>query len=241
MRQASRRHMTEQGSQPVVRQTRETWILNLHSMAMPILPVNAGTYEVVATVNNENYVGGNTATLTIQQATALVTLGNLLQVYDETVKAASSATEPQGLNVNLSYNNIPLNAGSYEVTATVDNPNYVGSATGTLIIQPATATVNLSNLVQVYSGTVKSVSAATLPDGLNVLYSYSDTPVNVGTYDVTATVDNPNYIGSATGVLTINPATAGSVLRTLCRYMMEPLSQFWLLRNRRFKCNINLQ
>ena len=42
----------------------------------------------------------------------------------------------------------PINAGSYSVIATVTDPNYSGSATNTLTVSKAAASVSLNNLNQ---------------------------------------------------------------------------------------------
>jgi hypothetical protein len=77
---------------------------------------------------------------TINKATAVITLGNLAQTFDGTPKSASAATIPAGLNVTLTYSQggvpvtSPTNAGSYDVTATVNDADYQGSTSGTLVI-----------------------------------------------------------------------------------------------------------
>src|SRR4029079_8234159 len=89
----------------------------------------------------------------------------------------------------------PVNAGSYDVTATVQDDNYQGSTTGTLAINKATATATLSDLTTSYDGSITSASATTAPAGLTVAFSYKQngvevSPVNAGSYDVTATVQD---------------------------------------------------
>jgi nitrous oxidase accessory protein NosD len=78
-----------------------------------------------------------------------------------------------------------------------------GIATTTVHI----ASITLGNLSQTYDGTTKSVSATTDPDGLTVHFAYTptNTPVNVGSYGVTATITG--YTGSVTGTLDITPAS----------------------------------
>jgi hypothetical protein len=76
----------------------------------------------------------------VGKATATVTLGGLSQAYDGTVKRATVSTDPSGLSTSITYNGTsttPTNAGSYTVVATVSDPNYQGTATGTLTIAPA--------------------------------------------------------------------------------------------------------
>ena len=189
--------------------------------ASSMVPTNAGSYVVVATVNDPNYAGRATNTLVIGQATAAVTLGNLSQLYDGTAKLVSVTTLPAGLNVGVMYNAssmAPANAGSYVVVATVNDPNYAGRATNTLVIGQATATTTLGNLSQLYDGTAKLVSVTTLPAGLNVGLTYhasSMAPTNAGSYVVVATVNDPNYTGSATNTLVVNPVVAWLSLTNL--------------------------
>ncbi|TAE73711.1 MAG: hypothetical protein EAZ65_06455, partial [Verrucomicrobia bacterium] len=102
--------------------------------------------------------------------------------------------------------NPPVAAGSYPVSATITDPNYQGSASGTLVITKADATIQLSDLTQTYDGSPKSVSSSTTPAGLAVAVSYdgsSTPPAEIGSYAVNATIEDPNYEGSATGSLTI--------------------------------------
>jgi hypothetical protein len=86
---------------------------------------------------------------------ATVTLSNLTQTYDGSSHAPSVATSPGGLAVDVTYNGgaeQPVNAGSYAVVATIDSEDYAGSATGTLVIAPAAATIVLGALSVVYDG-----------------------------------------------------------------------------------------
>jgi uncharacterized repeat protein (TIGR01451 family) len=72
--------------------------------------------------------------------TATVTLSDLLATYDGTAKAATVTTDPAGLAVSVTYNGsseLPVNAGTYSVEATVTSPGYTGSASGTLVIRSA--------------------------------------------------------------------------------------------------------
>jgi len=52
-------------------------------------------------------------------------------------KSATATTAPTGLTVNLTYNgspNAPINVGSCAVVGIVNDPNYQGGATNTLVI-----------------------------------------------------------------------------------------------------------
>ena len=184
-------------------------------------PINAGTYAVVATVADPNYTGVGTGTLVINQAPAVINLAGLSQTYNGTPRAAAVATVPVGLPVDLSYNgnpSAPTNAGSYAVVATIAHPNFYGSASGTLVIEKAVATVALSNLAQVYDAAPKPAMASTTPAGLTVQLTYDGNnaaPINAGTYAVAATIVDANYVGSAAGSLTVSKAPAGVTLANL--------------------------
>ncbi|MDO1446106.1 MBG domain-containing protein [Rhodocytophaga aerolata] len=177
------------------------------------LPVNAGVYEVTATIEHTAYQGTITGTLTINQAEASIILGELTQTYSGIALIPSTKTIPAGLPVSLSYNDLattPVNAGIYTVNASINNPNYKGKAQGIFTISKAAATILLTNTQQTYTGTPTSVIATTSPAGLLFNVAYNNTsfaPTNAGTYQVSATITNPNYEGAATGTLVINKAS----------------------------------
>jgi hypothetical protein len=184
-------------------------------------PVNAGSYVVVATVNDANYSGTATSTLVVAKATAQVVFGSLSQVYSGTARIVTASTLPSGLAVGMSYNgsaSAPINAGSYPVSAQVSDANYTGSVSGTLVVAKAPATVLLGNLSQAYDGTAKAVSVSTQPAGLSTQVTYngqSSAPSAVGSYSVVATVNDVNYSGSASGTLQIGPGGVTIVLGNL--------------------------
>jgi len=157
-----------------------------------------------------NYTdAGGSALITLTPLAATVTLGNLAQTYDGTAKSATATTSPLGLAVALTYNgasDAPKSAGSYAVVAKITDPNYNGSANGTLNINLASASIALTNLTQVYDGTAKSVTVRTNPANLSyeITYDGAETLPNLpGTYPVVVTLTDPNYIGTASETLTI--------------------------------------
>src|SRR5207249_8891976 len=93
-------------------------------------PTNAGSYAIVASLNNVNYTASNFtgATLVIGKATATITLGALDQAYDGSPKPATVTTSPAGLSgVSITYDGsatAPANIGSYAVAASLNNANY---------------------------------------------------------------------------------------------------------------------
>ena len=92
-----------------------------------------GPFTVSATSGALN----NTASLTVSKGTAVVSLSALTQNYDGNPKPVNVSTSPAGLPVSVTYNSsssVPTDVGSYSIIATVNDPNYVGSATGNLKI-----------------------------------------------------------------------------------------------------------
>ena len=164
-----------------------------------------------------------TFSVTVGQAAATLTLGNLNATYNSLPHTASVTTDHAGLSgvtVTYSQNGVtvtnPIQAGDYTVTASLANPNYTApEATGTLIISQATATLGLSNLSVTYDGSPQNAIATTNPAGISgVTISYAQNgvpvtnPTQTGDYAVKATLSNPNYTApAATGTLVIGPAT----------------------------------
>jgi len=183
-------------------------------------PVSAGSYAVVATVNDPNYAGSASDTLVIAKALATVTLGNLNQTYTGSPLAATATTTPPGLTVNVTYNGLPTlptSAGSYAVFGSINDANYQGSANGTLVIAKAAATVTLGNLNQTYTGSPLAATATTTPPGLTVNFTYNGfaTATDAGSYAVVGTINDPNYQGSASGTMVIAKAAATVTLGSL--------------------------
>jgi len=192
-----------------------------------------GTYLVVLqAIDNDNLFDVLPAYVVVtppgsgsSQQPASVTLSNLTQSYTGSPLMPAATTNPPGLAVT--WTNAPqTNAGTYTVTATVNDPNYQGSATGTFTITSGklAASVILSNLVQTYTGSSLTPAATTNPPGLAITWTNAP-QTNAGTYTVTATVNDPNHQGSATGTFTINKAAASIALSNLMQtYTGTPLA-----------------
>ncbi|MGD0156098.1 MAG: Ig-like domain repeat protein [Terracidiphilus sp.] len=128
----------------------------------------------------------------------------------------------------VSYVGIGTCTLTASATATTDYTAVTGSAQSFTVSQ-ATATVTVSNLAQYYTGSPLPVTVTTIPPGLGVLVLYSSAsypssttaPTQPGSYTVTATVTDPNYVGQDTETLVIYPANAGLALQ-LRSGMPEP-------------------
>jgi sugar lactone lactonase YvrE len=112
--------------------------------------LSVGTHTVSAAYTSSNGFSSattSTTTFTVGQSAATVMLSNLSQTYTGSPLSATAATTPAGLAVSLTYNGsttAPTAAGSYAVIATINNPDYSGSASGTLTIAKATTAITFS-------------------------------------------------------------------------------------------------
>lgn len=173
---------------------------------------DAGEYDVVVS-NSAGSVTSAAATLSVNKADAAITFGPTKFAYDGSAQALAVQTAPAGLTVDVTYDGAttpPVAAGTYNVTATINDPNYAGTASTVLTIAPAAASITLGQLEQSYDGMAKSVQVTTAPEGLACNLTYAggaDVPTLPGQYAVVATITDPNYTGSASGTLTVT-ATA---------------------------------
>lgn len=113
-----------------------------------------------------------TGTLTINKVGATVTLTSLNHNYDGTQKSAAATTSPAGLNVDLTYggaSTAPTNVGNYTVVGTVNDANYQGSASDTLIISPVLPAVNTTGATNVTSTAALSGGDITFDGGVSVI------------------------------------------------------------------------
>ncbi len=177
-------------------------------------------FRCVAT-NAAGTASSTLTSLTVTRSPATVALSNLTQVFTGAVRAATVTTNPAGLATAVTYDGsatVPTNAGSYTVVATITEANHTGTATGTLVIGRAAATVALSNLTQAFTGAGRPATVTTNPAGLTnaVTYNGSTTvPTNAGSYAVVATITDANRTGTATGTLIVSKAAATAVLANL--------------------------
>ena len=185
-------------------------------------PVNVGTYTLVTTINDANYLGTNSATMNILKLSTFMTFSSLQQVYNGGYRSTIAITNPPDLGVSTFYNGSPIppsSVGTYTVTGFIDNSNYAGYNTNILYINKLSTPVQLTNLNQNYTGSpivpMVSVSPTSLLQNLLVSYkNISGTPIstlgpiiNAGKYAVTALVQDTTYAGNSTSVLTIHPAS----------------------------------
>ena len=203
-----------------------------------VVPLNAGSYAVVATITDLNYTGAGGGTLVISPAAAAVTVGSPTYAYDGSAKSAAVTVVP-AVAYTVTYNGnaaLPIAAGSYAVVATVTNPNYAGSATGTLTINKVTPAVAWAPPAPIILGTAlggtqlnatasvpgsftyNPPAGTVLPAGVGQTLSVSFFPSDAVNYvsagaAVTIDVTPPAPVGS--GVLQVFvPGTAGGAVNT---------------------------
>jgi len=165
---------------------------------------NAGTATASASyAGDSNHTGSSgSANFTIGQAVGTVALGNLTQTYTGSELAPLATTTPPDLAVT--WTGAPqTNAGSYQVTVTVNDSNYMGTATGTFTIAQAPSTVTVSCPASViYTGSAQTpcTAAVTGAGGLSQslpVISYENN-INVGTATASASWDgDANHNGSS--------------------------------------------
>jgi len=154
-----------------------------------------GTYTINATLSpsgvlNNYTITSNPAAFTINKASASVILSGLNAGYTGSATPVGVATTPAGLSTSVTYNGsttVPSASGSYAVVATVTDPNYTGSASGTLTISlsqeplsvtaaPAgfgTVTYAGQNCVTVCTANYNSGTVITLTATPNTSYTFS--------------------------------------------------------------------
>jgi hypothetical protein len=179
------------------------------------------SYPITVTLGtNPNYtVTPANGTLTINKATTTVILSNMTQTYAGTPLSPTATITPA---VSFSWTGAPqTNSGSYSVMATVTDPNYTGSASGTFTITKATLTVTADNqtrpefqpnppLTASYSGFVNGQTLGTSGiTGSPNLTTTATLNSDEGTYLITVTfgtLTSGNYTFSfVNGTLTVTP------------------------------------
>lgn len=153
---------------------------------------------------------------------ATVTLGNLSQTYDGTQKAATATTDPAGISVEITYDGsteAPSTPGTYAVVATINDPEWFGSTSGTLTVAKATPTVTTwptaSGITegQALSASVLSGGEATFlgsPISGNFVFDAPATTPTAGIYNAAVSLmptDSTNF----------NPVSGGQVEVTVAK------------------------
>ncbi len=179
-----------------------------------VLPVNAGKYVVVATINDPTYQGSVTDTLVITKARVKINVSNLSQIYDGMEKPVNITSNPSGLNIKVTYNGsstVPSEIGTYQVDASVIDNNFQGNTQTALTIRKASPEIMVSGLTKIFNGTPQGINIETMPEGLPYIVTYNGStsePVNAGIYSISININNEHYKGSANTYLIIEKAQA---------------------------------
>src|SRR5215831_12956426 len=180
--------------------------------------IAGGPYNVTAT--QASVSTSAVFALTNTAATAQVTLDNLVQTFDGNPKSVSVTTNPAGLNIAVTYDGsatAPTNAGSYAVTATVTEANFIGQANGSLIIQPATQQITFGALPNRTVGDADFNVIATASSNLPVSFSASGNCSVAGTQAQITGGGACTITASQDGNANYRPATPVSRAFTIAR------------------------
>lgn len=134
---------------------------------------------------------------------ATLSLADLTPTYTGNGIAATVITTPAGLPVAVTYDGyatLPVNAGSYAVSATITAPNYEGTATGTLAIAKAPQTLDFPPLADIPLDGGFHTPTASSTAGLPVSFEILSGP---------ATLQNLTVMPSASGVVKVRAVQPG--------------------------------
>jgi hypothetical protein len=172
---------------------------------------NQSLSVVFTPTDTANYTTATASvSINVLPAPATVTLANLSQTYDGTPKSATATTGPAGLSTRITYagsSTAPTAAGSYSVVATVTDPNYSGSASGTLVVSQATPQISWSTPADITYGTaldgLQLDATASVP-GSFVYAPAAGTVLNAGSGQTLSTTftpsDTTDYSGASASV-----------------------------------------
>ena len=169
---------------------------------------DAGQYDITqGTLTSDNYdiifVGG---TFTITPATLFVDIANLVKTYGESDPAYIYQVRNSNVEITLNRE-AGEDAGTYKITASIDNPNYeLIYNEAYLTIQKADAVITVEDAQFIYDGTNKTIPATLNCTGdLTITYYRNgevvDSAINAGDY--TATIrfaGNENYNSASTQI-----------------------------------------
>jgi pectate lyase len=177
--------------------------------------VAPGSYSFTAKVTDN--LGASTVSapvsVTVTKIPTSVWLGALNKIYDGGAQNVATSTVPADLPLVITYNGsteLPVNAGNYDVVATIDDLNYAGSETAIMEIAQASPQILWSKPSDIVVGT--ALSSSQLNAVANVPGTFTYTPA-AGTVleagdgqalSVTFTPDDTTNYTAANATNTIN-------------------------------------
>ncbi len=142
----------------------------------PTLPVDAGTYSVVATVTDANYQGSATGTLTIDKASLTITADARTKTYGDTVTFAGSEFTATGLVGDDTVSSVTLTSAGAGASASVAGSAYaivpsaaigtgldnytISYVNGAMTVNRAALSITASSPSMTYRGTVPTITAS---------------------------------------------------------------------------------
>ncbi|HRD52214.1 MAG TPA: MBG domain-containing protein, partial [Flavobacteriales bacterium] len=186
-----------------------------------------GTHLIIpgTFISNNFNISYGLGQLTIIPAQAQVSINasSLTQTYSAGPRTVSVSVTPADLDYTVTYNGsatLPVNAGNYAVQVTVNDPNFVGTAAATLVVQkaPANATTGiyvinkgqaLPTFVATYSGFLGGQTASVVTSTTFTLSPNYNNQAGVYAIIVNATAANYTFT-SVNGTLYVNPSGAGT-------------------------------
>ena len=172
------------------------------------LPVDAGTYQVDVSISDPNYSGSASFEWTIEPTPVTLIWSHDRAVFDGTSQVPVLTTDPPGIPVTIEGPAEAVNAGTYEFTVTVNDPNYSGSAALSLTIERAPQVIDFPEIPdQVYgdppiilgvtSGTGMPLAFELIGgEGVFDMFGSSFMPLAAGDFEIEARewMENPNYL-----------------------------------------------
>jgi hypothetical protein len=174
-----------------------------------------GTVTVRATqAGNSNYNAAASVdqAFNVASANANILLDNLAHIYDGTAKFATATTNPAGKSVTFSYSQngvavtSPINAGAYTVKATINDPGFQGTATGTLVINQVIPVITWTTPAYIMSGTALGNAQLTATANVPGTFHYSPaagTVLGVGSYELSVTFIPTDRVNHNTAVAAV--------------------------------------
>lgn len=201
---------------PLAGATADTLVLSAVTTA------DAGDYSV-RVMNVAGEAVSDAARLVVDRALATVTLGELFRRYSGEPQSVSVTTAPSGLAVTLSYNGelaAPTYPGTYTVNAVVNDPDYVGSTSGSLVIEITGLVRHAPSLGGIVEGSLQVLSEESF--ALNGKAAVSGDILVPSTPAIQlngapmygGTIDGSGSAGSHAYAITLN---SGAVLRHVVR------------------------
>lgn len=192
-------------------------------------PAASGDFTITLSAANAGGTALGTLDLTVVKANATVTLGSLFALYDGTPRAATATTVPAGLTVDFTYNGNPTPPtypGTYTVVATIDDPNYVGTTTGTLVVDimglvrhATSVNGGIDGSLQILTAENTTLNGSAWVSGDLLVPGAPQVRLN-GHPTFGGTIDGPGSAAPATATITLN---GGATLRHLVR-QIDPSS-----------------